>query len=72
MTVAPTLLQLDGDPGAQVGEATGYGEAALRTLPGLVDALPALYLLGFVVVMLTDRRQRLGDRVADTVIVRTA
>lgn len=46
-----------------------YGEAALRTVLRPVDVLPVPYVLGFVVVMLTDSRQRLGDTVANTVVV---
>jgi uncharacterized RDD family membrane protein YckC len=49
-----------------------YGPAAIRTVLRIVDVLPLLYLLGFVVVLVTDRKQRIGDLVANTVVVRAA
>lgn len=54
------------------GADIGYRPAAIRTLLRAVDVLPGLYLLGFVLVLLTDRKQRVGDIVADTVVVRAA
>ena len=54
------------------GGAIDYGAAAIRTLLRLVDVLPVFYLLGFVVMLLTDRTQRVGDIAADTVVVRVA
>lgn len=53
------------------GEPIAYRAAAIRTILRIVDALPALYLIGIIVIVLTDRNQRLGDIVADTVVVRT-
>jgi len=54
------------------GEAIDYGPATVRTVLRLVDVLPVLYLVGFVLVLVTDRKQRLGDIVADTVVVRAS
>jgi uncharacterized RDD family membrane protein YckC len=51
------------------GEAGG-GAIAIRTLLRLVDSLPFLYLLGFIVMMVTPRRQRLGDLAGRTVVSR--
>lgn len=46
-------------------------EAALRrNVARLVDFLPALYLLGIAFVVRSERKQRLGDRLAETVVVR--
>ena len=42
----------------------------LRTLLRLVDFLPALYLAGATSIIATARNQRLGDLVANTVVVR--
>jgi uncharacterized RDD family membrane protein YckC len=47
-----------------------YGPAAIRTLLRIVDILPAFYLVGFIAMLVTDRKQRLGDIVADTIVVR--
>ncbi len=51
-----------GDPGA--------GRIAIRTLLRLIDSLPFLYLVGFVVMIATPRRQRLGDLAGRTVVGR--
>lgn len=45
--------------------------AAVRTLGRFLDGLPVAYLLGVASVALTDRRQRVGDLLAGTVVVRT-
>lgn len=52
------------------GDAIEYRSAAIRTVLRIIDVLPFLYLIGIIVVMLTDRKQRLGDVVANTVVVR--
>lgn len=49
--------------------APGYGAAALRTLLRIVDGLFA-YLVAFIVVLVSDKRQRLGDMAAGTQVVR--
>lgn len=54
------------------GEPIDYREAAIRTVMRIVDALPVLYLVGIIVIVVTDRNQRLGDLVADTVVVRVS
>ncbi len=50
---------------------TAAGSVA-RNLMRLVDSLPSLYGIGILVVMLTPRRQRLGDLLAGTVVVHEA
>jgi len=52
------------------GGDVDYGPAAIRTLLRLVDVLPVFYLVGFILMLVTDRKQRLGDIAADTVVVR--
>lgn len=44
--------------------------AAVRTALRPVDWLPAGYLVGILAILITGRRQRLGDLLADTVVVR--
>lgn len=44
----------------------------VRNLMRVVDMLPVSYLVGFVAMMLSERRQRLGDSAAGTVVVRPA
>ncbi|WP_058367210.1 RDD family protein [Haloparvum sedimenti] len=45
--------------------------AAIRNLLRIVDALPFLYLIGIVLIFVTDDGQRLGDILGNTVVVRT-
>lgn len=53
------------------GERCTYGPAAVRTGFRFVDWLPVGYLLGFTSIALTERKKRLGDVAANTVVVRT-
>jgi len=51
------------------GDVPGFGAAALRTFLRTVDAL-FLYLVAFIAVLASAKRQRLGDMVAHTLVVR--
>lgn len=51
------------------GRAPGLWRAALRNLLRLVDGLPALSLLGIVLVLRSPERARLGDRLAGTRVI---
>lgn len=53
----------------ETGEPCDLEASLRRNLLRIVDGLFA-YLVGFVVMWRNDRRQRVGDRVADTVVVR--
>ncbi len=50
-------------------EVPGLGAATMRTLLRLIDGLFG-YLVGFIAVMATAKRQRLGDMAAHTLVVR--
>ncbi len=53
------------------GSPMSYRESALRNGLRIIDGLPGLlHLVGLLLVLVTDRRQRLGDLVADTIVVR--
>jgi uncharacterized RDD family membrane protein YckC len=52
------------------GTRAGPGAIAARTLFRLVDGLPIFYLVGFIVVVSLKSRQRVGDLVAKTLVVR--
>ena len=54
------------------GTPAGAGPILVRTLLRIVDQLPVLYLVGFVVMLLTGRQQRLGDLAAQTHVVTDA
>jgi len=47
-------------------------DAVVRNLLRFVDALPFAYLLGAIVIFISDEDQRLGDLAADTVVARAA
>lgn len=47
----------------------GYGEAAIRTILRIIDGIFA-YLIGAILIWSSDKKQRLGDRVAHTIVVR--
>jgi uncharacterized RDD family membrane protein YckC len=51
------------------GSSPSTGAALLRTLFRVIDGF-AGYLLGFIVVLNSSRRRRLGDMVAGTLVVR--
>ena len=42
----------------------------VRTLLRIVDGLPVFYLLGLIVVVTSQRKQRIGDMAAGTLVVR--
>jgi uncharacterized RDD family membrane protein YckC len=52
------------------GGPLDFQAACIRNLLGLADFLPAFYLLGGLLVLLTPRGQRLGDMAAGTIVVR--
>jgi uncharacterized RDD family membrane protein YckC len=52
------------------GEPCDFFAALLRNVFRIIDSLPTLYLVGFIVIALTEKKQRLGDRLAGTVVVK--
>lgn len=52
------------------GSALTLGAVTLRTLMRLVDFLPGLYAAGALAIAVTPRNQRLGDLVANTIVIR--
>ena len=48
-----------------------YGAAFIRTILLLIDEIPYVipYLLGAILIWTSDKKQRLGDRVAHTIVV---
>jgi uncharacterized RDD family membrane protein YckC len=50
------------------GLPIGYGEAAVRTILRIIDGLFD-YLIGAIFIWTSDKKERLGDRVAHTVVV---
>ncbi len=56
------VVKLDGSP-------CDLRASLIRNVLRIVDALPFLYIVGLVLVLTSDKKQRLGDRVAGTVVV---
>ncbi len=52
------------------GEPCTLAAAFLRNLFRIIDILPNLYLIGFIVMAITEKKQRIGDRLAGTVVVK--
>src|SRR5260370_4038190 len=51
------------------GEGAGTRAAFIRNLARLLDFLPAFYLLGWIFAVFSAKRQRIGDRIAGTVVI---
>lgn len=52
------------------GTPVGVAAIALRTLMRLVDFLPAAYAIGAIAIVTSGRNQRVGDMVANTIVIR--
>ena len=50
------------------GTSVGLGRSLVRTLARFVDGL-AVYLVGFIVMLVSRRRQRVGNHLAGTIVV---
>jgi uncharacterized RDD family membrane protein YckC len=50
------------------GAPISYGDAAIRTILRIIDGLLD-YLVGAILIWTSDKKQRLGDRLAHTVVV---
>jgi hypothetical protein len=57
------VLKEDGSP-------CGLGPAVVRNVLRFIDALPFLYLIGAILIIRSNKKQRLGDRVAKTIVVK--
>jgi len=52
------------------GHHPGVGRSAVRNLLRAIDALPAFSILGIVLIVTSDEKTRLGDRVAGTRVIK--
>ncbi|MFH2055191.1 MAG: RDD family protein [bacterium] len=52
------------------GREPGLGPALVRNLLRAVDALPVFSILGMVLILTSPERTRLGDRIADTRVIK--
>jgi len=51
------------------GEKIGLSKSIIRNTLRLVDGLPAFNVLGIVLIAISKREQRFGDRIAKTYVV---
>ncbi|MFB0544651.1 MAG: RDD family protein, partial [Asgard group archaeon] len=47
------------------------GASVVRNLLRIIDQLPFLYIIGLISISTSDYEQRVGDRVADTLVIKT-
>lgn len=52
------------------GDPCDFLAALLRNVFRIIDILPQLYLIGFIFIAMTEKKQRLGDRLAGTIVVK--
>jgi uncharacterized RDD family membrane protein YckC len=52
------------------GGKMNMGAALVRTILRIIDILPTAYILGFILVLATKKKQRVGDMAASTVVVK--
>jgi uncharacterized RDD family membrane protein YckC len=52
------------------GSRCDFGPALVRNLLRIVDYLPFLYILGIILIAATDKKQRLGDMLGKTIVVK--
>src|SRR3972149_7385809 len=52
------------------GSPCGFGPAVVRNVLRVIDALPFLYIIGMILISRSDKKQRLGDRLAKTVVIK--
>lgn len=53
------------------GEVCSFGASFKRNLLRFVDWLPLLYLVGTIAVVISKNRQKIGDRLAGTIVTKT-
>lgn len=53
------------------GSPCGLGPAVIRNILRIIDALPFLYIIGLIFMSRSDKKQRLGDRIAKTVVIKS-
>jgi uncharacterized RDD family membrane protein YckC len=52
------------------GSKCNVGSALVRNILRIVDHLPFIYILGMILIAATNKKQRLGDMLAKTIVVK--
>ena len=47
-----------------------FGRAFVRSILRIIDWLPFFYLIGFILIVTNDKKQRLGDMAAHSIVVK--
>lgn len=53
------------------GSACGLMPALIRNILRIIDFLPFLYIVGLIFMSRSDKKQRLGDKIAKTVVIKS-
>ncbi len=53
------------------GSNCDLGSALVRNILRIVDHLPFLYILGMILIAISEKKQRVGDMLAKTMVVKT-
>ncbi len=52
------------------GESLTFVDALIRTLCRIIDMLPTLYIIGIILILVTEKNQRIGDLAVHTIVVK--
>jgi uncharacterized RDD family membrane protein YckC len=52
------------------GSKCDLGAALIRNILRIIDSLPFIYILGIILIATTNKKQRLGDMLAKTIVVK--
>jgi uncharacterized RDD family membrane protein YckC len=52
------------------GSPCGIGPSFVRNILRIIDELPGLHIIGMIWISRSDKKQRLGDRIGKTVVVK--
>jgi uncharacterized RDD family membrane protein YckC len=51
------------------GQSLDFKASLIRNLMRIIDALPFSYMIGIISIMCSEKQQRLGDKIADTIVI---
>jgi uncharacterized RDD family membrane protein YckC len=63
MLVKIKVVREDGSP-------CGFGPSVVRNILRIIDGLPFLYIIGMILISRSNKKQRLGDSLGKTVVVK--
>jgi len=69
MAAGIRVVKIDKSTG-EISRCT-IGASVIRNLLRIIDNLPFLYIVGLISISSSDYEQRVGDRVADTIVIKT-